>query len=377
MRVLIAAGGTGGHIYPGIAIAQQLRKNMVEVFFVGRRKGIEAEIINKYKFLYKGIYSGSFPRKISIAFFNFFFKLIIGFIESVFILKKIKPEVIVGTGGYVSFPVILGGYFLRIPILIHEQNIIPGLSNRVLAKFANKIAISFITSKKYFNQKEILVTGNPIREEILSVDTDSVSESLQLEKNRMTILILGGSSGAHSLNLATINALDFLITIKDKIQIVHLTGAEDYELVDMTYKQKDYLAKAASFIYDIQNAYRSADLVICRAGATTLAEITALGLPCIVIPYPFATDDHQRKNAELIVNQGAGVMILNQELTSNKLATEILNLINDKEKLHLMASNSRKLGKPKAAEKIADLIYSLAKQNNIKPWMNTNAQMLK
>ena len=360
MHVLIAAGGTGGHVYPGIAVAQQLKKSKVEILFVGRLNNIESRIVAKYNFSYKGIYSEPLPRKISLSIFKFFIKLIIAFFQSLFLIRKFKPDVIVGTGGYVSFTVIAGGWLLKVPTVIHEQNIVPGLTNRILAKIAKKVTVSFIASKKYFTRQEVIISGNPVREEILSLDRDSAIKTLELNKNKITVLVLGGSSGAHTLNLAVIDSLDFLATVRDKIQIIHTTGLDDYELVRSAYQEKGYSARVARFMYDIENAYKSADLVICRAGATTLAEVTALGLPSIVVPYPFATDEHQKKNAQLLADNKAAIMILDRNVGGSKLSVEILNLIQDKKKLALMAANSRKLGKPAAAEEIAELIYFLS-----------------
>ncbi|MFH1239515.1 MAG: undecaprenyldiphospho-muramoylpentapeptide beta-N-acetylglucosaminyltransferase, partial [bacterium] len=359
MRVLIIAGGTGGHIFPGISIGQELAKNKTEILFVGRSQGIETEIIGRYKFDYKGISSSPLPRKLSLALIRSFFNWIRAFWESLSILKQFKPQVIIATGGYVCFPLVLGGWFLRIPVVIHEQNTVPGISNRLSGKLAVKITVTFEESKKYFNSRKVLVTGNPVRTEILSVDRATAVKNLELKGNRQTVFILGGSAGAHSLNTALVEALDFLSEMKDKVQFIHLTGINDYESVKSAYQDKGYAGKVFPFMHDIQDAYRAADLIICRAGATTLAEITALGVPAILVPYPFATADHQRKNAQVLTAEGAGVMILNRGLSGRSLSEEILKLLKDQNKLAAMAANSRKLGRPEAAQEIAGLVYSL------------------
>jgi UDP-N-acetylglucosamine--N-acetylmuramyl-(pentapeptide) pyrophosphoryl-undecaprenol N-acetylglucosamine transferase len=365
MRVLIIAGGTGGHIYPGIAIAQRLKKDKVEILFVGRSKGMEADIIAKYKFPYRGIAGGALPRKLSLVLIKNFFKWIIGFVQSIKILGNFKPQVIFSTGGYVSFPLVLGAWLLRIPVVIHEQNTISGLSNRLAGKLADKITVTFPESKKYFATGKVYLTGNPIREEILCLDRAVAIKNLELKKDRLNILLLGGSAGAHSLNVAMKEALDFLAEFKYKLQFIHLSGVADYELVRSAYFRQGYEAKIFPFMYDIENAYRAADLVICRAGATTLAEITALGLAAILIPYPFATADHQRKNAEVLAQTGAGVMILNEDLTGTRLAEEIINLVKDQNKLSLMSANSAKLGRPRAVDEIAGIVFGLgAKEKN-------------
>ncbi|MFH1784268.1 MAG: undecaprenyldiphospho-muramoylpentapeptide beta-N-acetylglucosaminyltransferase [bacterium] len=361
MRVLIAAGGTGGHVYPGIAVAQRLRANNIKVLLVGKKKKLASRIAQEYELPFKGIHSAPFPRKVSFSLIKLAFILPFAILESVFIILSFKPHVIMGTGGYVSFPVVVAGFMLRVPTIIHEQNSIPGLTNRVLSKIATSITISFMSTQRYFPAKKTILTGNPVREGIVSMEKAKALEYLQLKDYKRTVLVLGGSQGAHSINRAVGEALSFMDNIRDTVQFIHITGEKDYDEVKALYQEKGYSARVAAFMHDIEYAYKSANIVICRAGATTLAEITTLGIAAVIVPYPFATDDHQKKNAAFLADHDAAVVILDEDLNGERLSRVIMDIISSEEKLMIMSENSRKLGKPKAAEEILLLIHSLAK----------------
>lgn len=266
-------------------------------------------------------------------------------------VRKFSPDVVIGMGGYGSFAPILASKVLFKKIIIHEQNSVPGLANRVLARLSDKIAISHKNSARYFsNPQKIVYTGNPVRRNILrDVSRVEAAESIGVRSNIKTALIFGGSQGAKRINESVYGSLDELVS--SKIQIIHLTG--DNSTVSAA---DDLLYKRFDFFEDMSVIYAVSDLVICRAGATSIAELTALGKPSILVPYPYATDNHQEKNARILDNIGACEIVLDKELNSKKLVEKIQELINNDEKLEIMGKAAKEYGEPEAAKRLMELV---------------------
>ena len=354
--VVIAGGGTGGHLYPGIALAKALMRydSNIEVTFVGTRQGIESRVLPREGLRLKTIQSGGLLGKKGIGRWINWLKLPVSILQSVAFLLLNRPRLVVGVGGYVSGPVVLSAWALRIPVLIHEQNTVPGATNRWLGKIADKVAITFAMSKKYFPAHKVVETGNMIREEFTQASQANVPAS-----GKFTVLVLGGSQGAHSINQAVLEALDFLEDVKDRLHIIHQTGQPDEADVKTGYEQKGFSAEAQAFIYDMADQYRKASLVICRSGATTLAEVTALGIPSVLVPFPFAAHNHQVHNARVLVSGGAAQVILDENVNGEQLAQIILDGIDHPERLREMADHSFHLGRRDATQRVRGLCLDL------------------
>jgi UDP-N-acetylglucosamine--N-acetylmuramyl-(pentapeptide) pyrophosphoryl-undecaprenol N-acetylglucosamine transferase len=356
MRVLIAAGGTGGHIYPGIAVAQEILRRDTDsvVRFVGTARGLETKLVRHAGFDLSFIDISGLKNVGAMAQLRGLALLPRGFYSARKVINEVKPDVVVGAGGYVSGPVLLTAALMGLPTLVMESNALPGWTNRVLARFVDRAAVSFEQSRRYFRGKAV-VTGNPVRRKFFELPSKS------REATRFSLLIFGGSQGAHAINTAMMEALKHFGELKDILQITHQTGPADLASVQVGYDSAGWgNAHVCPYIEDMFTAFAAADLVICRAGATTTAELIAAGKASIMVPFPFAADDHQRKNAEALEQAGAAKMILQQALTGKKLADEIRSLVADSEKLNKMESAGRKLSRGDAAAAVADLIEELA-----------------
>ena len=365
MRIIIAGGGTGGHLFPGIAIAEAFmekdKKN--EVIFVGTGKPFETSILSKTCFMYQSITAegikgrGLWNQIVSIV------KIPKGVFDSIKIIKNFKPDLVLGVGGYSAGPVGLGAWLLGIKIVIHEQNILPGITNRILSHFADRIYVSFKNTKVEafrccgaISQKKIHITGNPVRKEILEC---AGNQKIYLGRAKpFTVLILGGSQGAHSINMAVIEALKF-IKKKDKFFFLHQTGAADEEKIKNAYMSHGISCTIKAFFDDMAKQYGKADLIICRAGATTVAEVSAIGKGILFVPYPFAADNHQVLNALSLKNAGAAEMILQKDLSGKVLAEKIRHYASSPDALETMSSKIKELGRPDAAKAIVDDCYIL------------------
>lgn len=352
MKVLFAAGGTGGHIYPAIAVAKELlrRDSASEIRFVGTARGLETKLVPQNGFELSTIDSAGLKNMGLIGKLKGLLILPKSFLEARKLLKAFQPDVVVGAGGYVTGPVLLMASFLKIPTLVMDSNALPGFTNRQLARFVDKAALTFEESLKFFPNKGVVI-GNPVRKEFFEIQPKERSQKVNL-------LIFGGSQGARAINFAMVQTLNLLP--KDKLNIVHQTGESDFEKVEKGYQDAGWESDVRRYITDMMTEFAKADLVICRAGATTCAELAAAGKAAIMIPLPTAADDHQRKNAEALQNAGAAKMILQSKLADEKLAKEILDLINSPEKITEMERNAKKLAKADAAEKAADIIEQLA-----------------
>lgn len=364
MRVLFTGGGTGGHIYPALAIAKclKLKNPEHEVLFVGTKKGLEHDIVPKEGFAFQTITVEGMPRRLSWKMVRTLGKLFKGLMQARGIIADFKPDVVVATGGYVSGPVALLAAWHKIPVVIHEQNAFPGVTNRILGRWVTRIALTYPETRRYFPAEKCIVAGNPVRPEVLAASRAEGIKKLNLSPQKKTVLVFGGSRGAHSLNQAIINMSD-LIRQQNDLQVIHVTGANDFAWASGQDKGIQEVKKGnlilKPYLYDMPSALAAADLVVCRSGATTLAELTARGIPAILIPYPYATDNHQEYNARTLEKAGAALVLLDKDLQDEALAESLFNLIKDDERLKDMSVKCRKLGKISAAADIAELVETL------------------
>ena len=361
LRVIIAGGGTGGHLFPGLAIAQEFmtRNNSNRVVFVSTGNPLERSVLSKTDFELEtikaeGIKGRGLWNQIKSA-----LKIPGGIMESLRILKNHKPHLVFGLGSYSAGPVVIGAWLRGNKIALHEQNILPGITNRILARFADRIFVSFTDTETRFGPQKTRLTGNPVRKELLNhqpVDQTPDSKSF-------CVLIIGGSQGAHSINMAVMEALNHL-TNKESLYFIHQTGTADEQMVKDAYRRLEIPAKVQSFFRQMAPLYKQADLIICRAGATTVAEVTALGKAVIFIPFPFAADDHQALNANTMARQGAAEIILEKDLNPRDLGQKIEYYASHPEALKAMSSKAAQLGHPDAAKRIVDDCYELVKSSN-------------
>lgn len=358
-RFIIAGGGTGGHLFPGMAIAEEvMRRNpKSKILFISSGKPFEKEILSRNQFRHIAIAAAGIKR-LGLRQQIYSAALIPkGIFQSIVILNKFKPDLVVGVGSYSAGPVVIGAWLMRIPVVLHEQNIIPGVTNRLLSIFARRIYVSFKKTTESFNPKKTYFTGNPIRKEILSAASGKTKGTLK-KPTLFTILVLGGSQGAHALNTAVIESLPFLKD-KNRYFFIHQTGYQDEERIKEGYRSMNISCRVQPFFNDMPRQYRAADLMICRAGATTVAEITGMGKSAIFIPYPYAADNHQAVNAKSLANAGAAEMILEKDLDVKLLARRIEHYASHPDDLLRMASKAGRMGKPDAAKLIMDDCLSL------------------
>lgn len=376
MRVIIAGGGTGGHLFPGIAVAEELRRKDVsrDIFFVGTGHGIEAKVIPKEGYPLKfiraeGMLGKSFLKKLKAV-----FVLFLSISDSFRILKSVKPDIVIGVGGYASAGMLLSAHFKGIPTVILEQNSVPGFANRFLGRFADAVAVTYQDSMNFFPKEKTYLTGNPIRKYILRTDERKAYSVFPIEKGKFTVFVFGGSSGARSINNSMIEALNYMLDLRQTIQFIHQTGEKDYERVTEAYRGLGFKGIVIPFIYRMAEAYSLADIVVCRAGATTLAEITAIGKAAVLIPYPYAVYNHQEHNARKLEDMGAARMILDREMNGETLAKAIRELYFDERARREMQRVAAAFGKNDAAERVVDIAVSLvksAKKGNTKNSVNT------
>jgi len=359
MRILIAAGGTGGHIYPGIAVAKEIvgRNSGSKVLFVGAARGLETKIVPENGFELALINSAGLKNVGLLGKLKGLLILPKSFLEARVLIKDFQPDVVVGTGGYVSGSVLLMASLVRVPTLVMDSNALPGFTNRRLAPFITKAALTFEEAMPYFGEKGI-VTGNPVRKEFFDIQPKERGEETNL-------LIFGGSQGARAINSAMIDALKNLQSFKNQLHTTHQTGELDFATVEKGYVENGWeTVNVRRYISDMVSEFAKTDLIICRAGATTCAEVAAAGKAAIMIPLPTAADDHQRKNAEALVAKGAAKMILQTDLSGENLAREIKGLIENPERITEMERAAKKLAKADAAKVTVDLIEDLAKGKN-------------
>ncbi len=350
-HVAIAGGGTGGHLFPGIAIAEEFlrRDSRTGIIFIGTKRGIESKLLGRLGYELRIIDVEGVKGRGGKALIRGAYQIPLSMWQSRQILKQFRPDIVVGVGGYASGPAVLAAHFMGIPTAIAEQNAIPGITNKILGYFADKIFVTYSQTQTFFPQTKVVVSGNPVRAVLTAKRHEGKGE-----KDYRQLLVFGGSQGAEAINNGIIDMLPRLQGIKKEIHVVHQTGTRQLEEVTKAYEQFGIQAKVEPFIVDMAAAYASADLIICRAGATSLAEITAAGKAAILIPYPRAANDHQLKNAEAMASGGAAILIQEKELIGGKLFDVIEELLRNEQKLRQMEENSLKLSKIDAAKTIVD-----------------------
>lgn len=366
MKVLITGGGTGGHIYPALAIARKIKmeyKN-ADILYVGTEKGLEAELVPKEGLRFKTIRVMGFSRKLSKDTFRSIKELFLGLSDAKKVINDFKPDIVIGTGGYVCGPLVLTAALKKIPTMIHEQNAFPGVTNRILSRFVDRIAGSFEESKKYFKDtNKLVITGNPIRQDIVGFDKQIAYEDLNIDKNKPFVLSFGGSGGQKKLNDAMLEVI-VKNNNNQNMQIIHVTGKRLYESFMKELKQKgvDELIdniRVYPYFFEVPKALSIADVVLTSGGAIAIAEITAVGIPSILIPKAYTTENHQEYNARALEKNGASVVILEKDLNGELLNKEINNLLSDKRKLKDMAIKSREMGIINADDRILNIVREL------------------
>jgi UDP-N-acetylglucosamine--N-acetylmuramyl-(pentapeptide) pyrophosphoryl-undecaprenol N-acetylglucosamine transferase len=363
MRVLIAGGGTGGHLFPALAIAEELLRQEpgAQVLFIGSDRGMENEVVPRTGFDFAPVTIRGWSRKIGWQTVAFPWYLLRGLFGSLSVLRRFRPHIVVGTGGYVSGPALLLASLMGLPTLIQEQNSLPGATTRILSSRVDQVHLSFPQSRRYFRRQDHLhVSGNPLRGSIGKMDPAEARRVFSLDPARNTILITGGSQGAHSINMSLAGQIDRLAG--EDVQLIWQTGSRDLDTIRQRCAGMELKMVIADFIENMSAAYAAADIVVCRAGATTVAEVAACGLPALFVPYPYATADHQRINAQALVEAGAAEMVLNGELRQGRLITSLISLLHDKARRSAMAHKSREYGHPEAAAMIVRAIRKLAQE---------------
>ena len=367
MRIIVSGGGTGGHIYPAVTIANQIKEKQpdAEIIFVGTKEGLECEIVPRYGYPIEFIEVAGFQRKLSLDTIKSAFKLLAGLIDALKLIRKIKPDLVVGTGGYVCGPILFLAALQGIPTCIQEQNAMPGVTNKILAHFVKKVFLGYQEAGKYFGgNSEKIFTGNPIRKEILEVSRATAIEKFKLDPAKKTILVSGGSRGARSINDA-MALVETSLAGRSDVQVIHITGETGYEKFIGQVEKKVLMSdniKVFRYMHDMPMALAAADLAIFRSGAIGLAELMARGIPSILVPYPYATANHQEHNARAVEGAGGAVVILDKELTGEILLKQIESLLADESKLQKMKDAAKALGRPEAAEDIARKVLALLKK---------------
>ena len=364
MRVIIAGGGTGGHLFPGLAVAEEFmkRSRSARVVFVGTEHGLEARIIPKegypIEYLSAEGMVGNTPLKKLKALYLF----LVSLFQSRRIIASVRPDIVIGVGGYASVGMVFTAHFMGIRTIIMEQNSVPGRANRFLGSFADAIAATYHESLSFFQREKTFLTGNPVRKKILLKDAVDIMGAFGLGRDRFTVLIFGGSLGARTINNAMSEALHYLLDLRENIQFVHQTGEKDLKGVIEGYKRLGFTCSVSPFIYQMADAYTVADLIVCRAGASTLSEITALGKASVIVPYPYAASNHQESNARKLEDMGAATVILDKHLTGEVMAKVIRGLYDNPEKRREMQKASKAFGRTDAAERIVDLAMNLTRK---------------
>jgi len=358
--MVVSGGGTGGHLFPGIAVADTFIAQGGEVLFIGTDRMVDGTVLKDKPYQVRTISAAGIKGRGLLARVAALSRLLVGFFQSLGILRGFRPAMVIGTGGYVTVPVLLAARILAIPTLLHEQNSVPGLANRFLGRFVDRVMISMPGSERCFDPEKTRMSGNPVREEIIAVGQEEGPAA-------PVLLALGGSQGAHRINTALSEAL---CLAKDRLPegflVVHQTGAADRDEVANNYRSCGIRAEVKAFIEDMAAEYHRAALVVSRAGATSLAEICAVGRGAILIPYPHAADDHQNKNADVLVRAGAAVKIEEREFTAEKLAALIVELMDDLAKKSEMAVAAKGLARADAVEAIlAECRGLIGKKTNV------------
>ncbi|MCM3587095.1 undecaprenyldiphospho-muramoylpentapeptide beta-N-acetylglucosaminyltransferase [Mesobacillus maritimus] len=363
MRIVVSGGGTGGHIYPALALIREIKKKdtNVEFLYIGTEKGLESKIVPRENIAFKSIHITGFKRKLSLENVKTVMRFFKGVSDSKKILKDFNADVVIGTGGYVCGPVVYAAAKLGIPTIIHEQNSVPGLTNKFLSRYVDRIGICFEEAKESFPSEKVVMTGNPRASEVLGQDGKQGRLSVGLKLDQPAVLIFGGSRGAKPLNEAVLKSLTEMGS--KPYQVLYITGDVHYDEVqrevELIGNPENVIIKP--FIHNMPEVLAGIDLTVARAGATTLAELTSLGIPSILIPSPYVTDNHQEKNARALSNHQAAELLLEKDLTGPKLIEKIDGILTNQETLQEMKIAAKKLGVPDAADRMYKVIKELVK----------------
>jgi UDP-N-acetylglucosamine--N-acetylmuramyl-(pentapeptide) pyrophosphoryl-undecaprenol N-acetylglucosamine transferase len=376
MRCVIAGGGTGGHLFPGMAIAQAFMEREMgnKVLFIGTERGIETTVLAGGEFPLRTIHAKPLKGRSLLGKLEALWAIPKATGEALRILKGFRPDIVLGVGGYASGPALLAASLLGVKKAIHEQNVVPGLTNRILRWFSHRIFVSFEETKKYFPEAKTIVTGTPVRKE-LSISlpstqplqgltagtacTQATEGESERKGDQFTLLVFGGSAGSHRINQAMMEALGDLEGRKHSLRIFHQTGTEDFNQVSKHYQAEGFEAVVKPFFKEMATYYQLSDLVVCRSGASTIAELALCGKPAILIPYPYAAHQHQFVNAQKLVDLGAAIMIRDEALNGPLLARIVLDLCDHPKERRRMGAAIQRIGRPRAAQEIVDHCYTL------------------
>ena len=364
LRLLLTGGGTGGHLFPAIATAEAMcaRFPGTKVCFVGTKRKMDAASLARYDFQVKTIHCQGLKGKGLLALIQSLVLLPLALMEAIWQIFRFRPHLVVGVGGYVTGPVVVAAKLLGRPTLIHEQNSVPGLANRKLGALVTRICLSLPGSERFFPPGKTVLTGNPVRRQILELARRQPAREIGA---KVTILILGGSLGAHRVNELVVQALtEHGAFFFKAIEVIHQTGTADEQIVRSAYERAKIPATVAPFFTDMAEIYGRSDLLVSRAGATTLAELAVLGKPAVLIPYPFAADDHQDKNARYYAGGGGVVVMPERELTGLKLAETLAGIAGNQSRLQEMAAAMQTMGRPDATDRIVDVCLELINATN-------------
>jgi len=358
LKLVITGGGTGGHLFPGIAVAEAIKAKIAnsEVLFIGTDRQVDNQVLEGRSFKTAAIRCQGIKGKSPMAVVAALFQLLPALWKSLVIIRRFSPDLVLGVGGYVTGPVMLAARILGVPTCIHEQNSVPGLANRLAGKIVDRVFLSLPGSEAYFPAGKTVLTGNPVRAEILTV-----RDSEKVDRVGPVLLVMGGSQGAHRVNQLVTESLAL---VKDKLpdhfRVIHQTGSRDEEMVRDIYNQEGIEAEVRDFFDDMASIYKQADLVISRAGATSLAELCVLGKAMLLIPFPYAADNHQEFNARMVVDRGGALMFKEFDLGAERLAEEMMVLLNDPERLREMGERAMEAAFPEATGSIVSECLALA-----------------
>jgi len=377
LKVLLTGGGTGGHIYPALAFADRLKEiyPQTEFLYIGTKRGLESRVVPEHGFPFKSINIEGFSRELNLKGVQYNLNSIKLFLSSLMesrkIINKFNPDVVIGTGGYVCAPVCYISSKKNIPTIIHEQNSVAGITNKFLSRYVNKIAICFEEARKQFgkNEEKVVFTGNPRAQEVADIQGNNALSKLGLDESIPSLIMFGGSRGAKKINDTFVHAYGELS--KRGYQVLFVTGNTHYEALNKELinlygsELKPQNIFVRPYIKNMPNVFADIDLIVGRSGATTLAEITALGIPSVLIPSPNVTEDHQTKNAMSLVSNKAAVLIKEEELNVENLVSQLDELMNDKEKRATMAMQSKKIGRPNAADDLIQVTLDIIKDKTL------------
>ena len=367
MNIIVSGGGTGGHIYPAISLIEELKKRDEnnKILYVGTEKGLESSIVPKLGIDFKTIHVRGIPRKINANSFKALKELFKGLKEANKILKDFKPDLVIGTGGYVSGPILYKATKTKAKVAFHEQNSFPGVTNRILSRYVDRYFVTFEESIKYFkNQEKAVVTGNPIRNRFTDIgkNKDAAIEQYKISENKKVVFIFGGSNGSEILNKATLDMVD-KISNQDVFEVILATGKLNYD--EFIQKSGNDIRNLHIYPYidDIDKAYSVSDLIFTSSGAITLAELSFLGKASILVPKAYTTENHQEHNARVFEKIGASKVILEKDVNANTLFDQINEILNDDKLLQELSENSKKMSYPTACKDIVDELYRLVEQD--------------